>query len=461
MPATTDVRPIAAAVYLLPITTRVPLKFGTEVLTDVQVAHVEVDVVDRRGRCARGVGETPLNVQWAWPAPIPCAQRLAAMTQLCASLASAWAEADAWGHPIEIGYALDREVLPRLMPAGMPRLAALVCNSAFDLALHDAFGRLHDVDIYTTYNSRWMNRDLAWFIEADTPHPDVFAGRYPADFLVAPDEVPTRLPVWHLVGGLDAIDASDLTGDEPDDGHPVLLRDWIRRDGLRCLKIKLRGSDPDWDFKRLVRIGDVAIACDVPHLCADFNCTATHPAVVEATIDRLRRDHPAIAARLLYVEQPFPYELECDRFDVRALAARVPLLLDESAHDWQHVRLGHALGWNGVALKTCKTQSGALLSHCWARAHGMQIMVQDLTNPMLAVVPHVRLAAHAGTIMGVECNATQFYPDGSAAEAHVHPGLYARRDGVVDLSTIGGPGFGYRDDEIGRVWRDPLAQAGR
>lgn len=31
---------------------------------------------------------------------------------------------------------------------------------------------------------------------------------------------------WHLVGGLDAIDAADLTGGEPDDGHPVLLAGW-------------------------------------------------------------------------------------------------------------------------------------------------------------------------------------------------------------------------------------------
>ena len=114
------------------------------------------------------------------------------------------------------------------------------------------------------------------------------------------------------------------------------------------------------------------------------------------------------------------------------------------------VRLGRRLGWSGVALKTCKTQTGALLSLCWAKAHGMPLMVQDLTNPMLAIIPHVRLAAHAGTIQGVECNAMQFYPDASVIEERVHPGLYRRRGGVVDLSTLKGNGFGYRIDEIGR-----------
>jgi hypothetical protein len=74
---------------------------------------------------------------------------------------------------------------------------------------------------------------------------------------------------------------------------------------------------------------------------------------------------------------------------------------------------------------------------------------------MLAIIPHVRLAAHAGTIQGVECNAMQFYPDASVIEERVHPGLYRRREGVVDLSTLGGSGFGYRVAEIGRELPKP------
>src|SRR5262249_34299847 len=146
----------------------------------------------------------------------------------------------------------------------------------------------------------------------------------------------------------------------------------------------------------------------------------------------------------------FPYDLEANRIDVRAVSARKPLFLDESAHDWRFVRLGRDLGWSGVALKTCKTLTGALLSLCWARAHGMTLMVQDLTNPMLAIIPHVQLAACAGTIMGVECNSMQFCPEASVPEARVHPGLYQRRGGTLDLSTLQGPGFGYEVEKIGR-----------
>ncbi|MHC4569432.1 MAG: enolase C-terminal domain-like protein, partial [Planctomycetota bacterium] len=185
-------------------------------------------------------------------------------------------------------------------------------------------------------------------------------------------------------------------------------------------------------------------------LTSDFNCTVTEPAYVNQILDRLVEEHPRIYQMILYVEQPFPYDLEKNQIDVHSVSARKPLFMDESAHDWKLVRLGRKLGWTGVALKTCKTQTGALLSLCWAKAHGMTLMVQDLTNPMLAQIPHVRLAAHAGTIMGVETNGMQFYPAASAAEEAVHPGLYKRRDGKVDLSTLGGPGFGYRLDEIKR-----------
>ena len=159
---------------------------------------------------------------------------------------------------------------------------------------------------------------------------------------------------------------------------------------------------------------------------------------------------------LLYVEQPFPYDLEAHRIDVHSVSARKPLFMDESAHDWRFVRLGRELGWSGVALKTCKTQTGALLSLCWAKAHGMTLMVQDLSNPMLAQVPHVLLAAHAGTIMGVESNGMQFYPEASLPEAAVHPGLFRRRGRPArPRRPSRGPGFGYRVDEIDRTLPEP------
>jgi len=262
-----------------------------------------------------------------------------------------------------------------------------------------------------------------------------FRGRFPAEFLASTP--PTQLAAWHLVGGLDPLTASDLTGAEPRDGHPVTLEQWVEQDGLTSLKVKLRGTDLEWDVDRLLRVGDLEIARGVRRFCADFNCTVHDPAYVLAALDAIARARPELAARLLYVEQPFPSDLHAHPIDVHAVAHRAPLFLDESAHDWRYVEAGRRLGWNGVAL-----------------------MVQDLTNPMLAVIPHLRLAAHAGTIAGVETNGMQYYPEASAPEAAVHPGAYRRRRGIVDLRTFTGPGFGLRVDEIGRMLPEPAIVAG-
>ena len=460
-----DIKVIAVRLYFLPVRTRVPLKFGAETLTEVTCARVCARVQDRQGRIAEGWGETPLSVQWVWPSNQPYERRLRMLKELSIRLAKAWIGFNGQAHPLELGYDFLETVVPLQLSAvnesrgvdlePVPWLAALVCASAFDLAIHEAFGQLLDRPTYATYVPEFMSRDLADFLTPAKGCPVKFQGRYPADFLIR--RPPARLRAWHLVGGLDLLDRSELTGDEPNDGHPVLLEDWIARDGLKCLKIKLRGHDLEWDYQRLVRVGAISAALGVEWLSADFNCTVSNVDYVNEILDRLRDERPRIYGMILYVEQPFPYDLEKHRLDAHSVAARKPLFLDESAHDWRLIRLGRQLGWTGVALKTCKTQSGALLSACWAKAHGMSLMVQDLTNPMLAQIPHLLLAAQVGTIMGVETNAMQFYPDASIPEAEVHPGMYQRRLGCVDLSSAQGSGFGYRLREIKRTLPEPAA----
>lgn len=434
-----------------------PLKFGPETMTHVTCARARVGVSDRDGREGIGWGETPLSVQWFWPAELPYAERFAALQDFCRGLGEAWLKFSQQGHPLELGMDFQHQILPqrlaefnstRVDKTPLPYLAALGAASVFDQAVHDAFGCLLGKDTYDTYNKQYMSRDLSSFLEPAEGADVSFAGLFPDHFLVS--DAPVQMPAWHLVGGLDPLAEEDLTESPPEDGYPVLLRDWIRTDGLRCLKVKLRGNDATWDFARMVAVGTIAVEERVDWLSADFNCTVTDPEYVNEILDRLRDEHPRIYGMLLYVEQPFPYDLQKHRIDTHSVAARKPLFLDESAHDWQYVRLGRQLGWSGVALKTCKTQTGALLSLCWAKAHGMPLMVQDLTNPMFAQIPHLRLAAHAGTIMGVETNSMQFYPAASDAEAVVHPGAFQRRNGTVDISTLGPVGFGYRAEEIHR-----------
>ncbi|MGX8679482.1 MAG: enolase C-terminal domain-like protein [Sphaerochaetaceae bacterium] len=434
---------------------RVPLKFGHEITTLFTICRAYCIVENNAGITCQGVGETPVAVAWTWPSVLSYKAREARMIEFINLLCDEWKHFEKTGHPMEIGY---RFILERLHPLlnkanlmhsdeeKMPYLAALVCNASFDIALFDAYSTLNGIKAFDCFNSKYMNHDLSWYYEGEDASD--FIGKYPEEFMVPRDEVPEKLIVWHLVGGTDPISEDELKGNEPDDGYPVLLRDWIKRDGLKCLKIKLRGNDEFWDYERIVRVGEIAVETGVEHLTADFNCTVHEADYVCRILDKLKSEHKNLFEMILYIEQPFPYDMEKNPIDVHAVAERKLLMMDESAHDWHYVKLGINLGWTGVALKTCKTITGAVLMLCYARHHGMKIMVQDLTNPKLAIIPHVLLAANSGTIMGVEANSMQFCPEASLDEARIHPGLFRRKNGYLDLSSIGNTGFGYRLDEI-------------
>jgi len=453
------VKIIGAELYILPVDLRIPLKFGNQTLTSVKCARVRVLSKSKDGTIAEGWGETPLSAAWVWPSSLDYEQRESRLVEFSNLISGSFVESNKEGHPFDVGIRFISESLECLRKSHnaaypdqeeLPHLAALVAFSAFDLAAYDAYGKLCSRPVFELLGPDFLDKDLSEYLDSDS----AFKGKYPSDYLVKPEQ---KIPVWHLVGGLDPIDADELRGNEPDDGYPVLLSDWIRRDGLKCLKIKLRGTDWDWDLARIKKIGDISEREGVEWLSADFNCTVNDPEYVNSILDSIELDCPAIYERILYVEQPFPYELKENQIDVHSVTDRKPLYLDESAHDWTYVKLGMSLGWNGVALKTCKTLTGAILSLCWAKENGMGLMVQDLTNPMLAQIPHVLLAAHAGTIMGVESNGMQFYPDASLPEQRVHPGIYRRKEGFLDMATIDGPGFGYRIQEIGRELPSPLS----
>ena len=96
-------------------------------------------------------------------------------------------------------------------------------------------------------------------------------------------------------------------------------------------------------------MGAVAAHHPVLWLSADFNCTVDDPAYVNRILDRLR-DHRTAHLRVDPVRRAaIPRTTWSDtRIDVRSVAARKPLFMDESAHDWTLVRLGRS-NWAGAA----------------------------------------------------------------------------------------------------------------
>lgn len=82
-------------------------------------------------------------------------------------------------------------------------------------------------------------------------------------------------------------------------------------------------------------------------------------------------------------------------------------------------------------------------------------MIQDLTNPGIALLQSIGLAAHIESSLAVEANARQYYPDTSSPEASVHPGVFMVREGQAETGTIRGNGLGYQIARIDRAIFQP------
>ena len=205
-----------------------------------------------------------------------------------------------------------------------------------------------------------------------------------------------------------------------------------------------------------MEIATIGIPLGVEWISVDFNCTVHDGEYLSSLLQRLMLYQPRIYGMLLFVEQPFPVDETIYARDVRSLSALKPLFLDEAVTDPRGVAELRALGWSGLALKTCKGQTASVLTACLGLELGMPLMVQDLTNPRLAMISHAALAARVPTLMGLETNACQFYPEESLPEERVHPGLFRRRNGAITTESISGPGIGYRVDEIERTLPAPF-----
>src|SRR6056297_587105 len=458
-----DIKIVSLSIYYLPVKARIPLRFGFESMTDIECLRVKAIVENGRGRIEAGWGEVPLSMQWLWPACCSIQDRLSYMKKAVTACADHLLSSNLEGHALDIGFQVIRDFLPGLVKEidahgtvdrPFPWSAALAAYSAFDIALHDAYGKVNERPVHAIYGSDFLRHDLSYYLEGQTESPHRFRDLYPSDFL-RPKPL-ERLPVWHLVGGEDFLFPEEIRDSAPDDGYPLLLQEWIKRDGITCLKVKLLGQDYEWDVQRLIQVGKIALQHGLTWLSVDFNCTVSDPRYVVVLLTKLMREYPRIFGMLLFIEQPFPAEIEVLSMDVHSVSAIKPLLLDEGADHWSVLLPARKLGWSGAALKTCKTYTASLLMASLAQSYGMPLMVQDLTNPMLAALSHTSFAAFVPTLMGFEANASQFYPEASAAEAAVHPGVYRRRNGMVSTGSLSGTGFGYRLDEIDRVLPEPV-----
>ena len=251
----------------------------------------------------------------------------------------------------------------------------------------------------------------------------------------------------HTVGLVDPITLRD-NRHPVNDELPETLEQVIGRYGHRWFKLKV-GGDMAADVERLCSIAAVLERIPDPyHASLDGNEQYEDAgAVLElvgkiASEPRLKR----LAASVVFIEQPIKRQ-NALRADISALAARKPVIIDESDDSLEAFPRARALGYRGVSSKTCKGIYKSLINaaRCAAWGEGCFMSGEDLTiQAGIALQQDLALVSILG-LAHVERNG-HHYVNGMAdlpvreqeRFLGAHGDLYERSHGAVRLNIQGG-----------------------
>lgn len=421
---------------------RTPIKFGGVALDRATLLNAHVVIADRQGRQQVGFGSMPLGNVWAFPsATLSYEQTLGMMQNVAEDIAQLTREHRQFGHPIELFHHLEPAWLAAGLERGVPTLVTLVASSPIDAAIHDAFGKLHGISSYATYGREFLAKSVGHFLGRE------FENVWITDH-VAGAPAPS-LPLYHLVGALDALTPEDVASNVTEDGYPLHLQDWIRRDSLTHLKIKLNGDDLNWDVDRVMHVEAAASevqqeqGCSIWHYSLDFNEKCKTVEYLLEFLKKLQARAALALSRVQYIEQPTARDLKAHPENkMHAVSKKIPVVIDESLVDLESLQMARDLGYTGVALKACKGQSSSLLMACAARHYGMFLCMQDLTCPGASLIHSAGLAAHVRGVSAIEANARQYLPAANERWKRSYPGLFEPVLGKLLTGQLTGPGLG-------------------
>jgi len=428
---------------------RAPYQFGGRTVDHVTLLNVDARVVTGSGKEASGFGSMPLGNAWSFLSEVVTYdQSLEAMKQLAGHIRKIIAGYHPLAHPIDINQELEPEyasaaaAVSRSMKLAepIPLLCTQVTASAFDAALHDGFGKANGINCYFGYGPRHMAHDLSHYLGPE------FRGEF-LDRYVLKRPVPSIF-VYHSVGASDPIFEQDIK-QRVGDGLPETLPEWIERDQITHLKIKLNGADLKADVERVVSIERAAaetqrrLGVRQWKYCCDFNERCKDVGYLMSFLDQIKKRMPEVLGRVQYIEQPTARDLKANLNNRMHEAAKiVPVVIDESLVDLESFHLSRKLGYSGVALKVCKGQSHAVLMAAAAQKYKSFLCVQDLTCPGASLVHSASLASHIPGVFTIEANSRQYVPSANEKWKEKFPSIFKIKGGKLGTTRLTGPGLG-------------------
>ncbi len=431
-----------------PYVYRFPLKFGGRVVKDVTVFRVLVTLEEQSSKkTAHGIGEMTMGTAWAWPTTaLTPEMALRTIVVLAERIAAAAKDLLPDQHPLHlasqlkpIAKKLAEELATSMkLTEPIPDLAIALAVSPLDIALHDAYGRLHQKNTFDCFTHEHVGTDLSHWLGEE------FVGK---DFseIIAPQTSPT-LFLYHLVGSLDPLSKDDLSR-KIGDGLPETLEEWIRTQQLSHLKIKLTGKELDADVGRVVeieRIASRAFPTKQFSYSLDFNEACENEDYVIDFLERLERLNREAVPKIHYIEQPMERDLRLRKEVTMHRVSRLkPVVIDESLTDLELLRFAKQQGYSGIAVKACKGVSDSILLSAAAKVWGMKIYVQDLTCVGGSFMASASLAARILGVTAVEGNGRQYCPAGNKDWESLYRPMFKILGGVVPTELLNGIGMGF------------------
>jgi hypothetical protein len=423
--------------YEWPFTLRMPFRFGVITVTHGRQAVVHLKVRTADGREGWGVAAESLAAKWFDKDPRWTDDQN--LDQLRASLGLAVARYQAGGartafeHFAE-NYAPQIEEGDRL---GLNPLVASYGPALLDRAILDALARIEGASFADA-----IRRNLPG-IRAHGIAPDLSSTDF--DTFLRSLRASGTIGVRHTVGLVDPITEAES---RVDDGLPETLEEVVRVYGCRYYKLKV-GGNVDADVRRLAEIASVLDRIEGPYYASlDGNEQYADAAGVLQLWDAIERT-PALERlrrSILFIEQPIKRAVALDE-DVRALAAKRPVIIDESDGTIDAFVRAKALGYRGVSSKNCKGFYKSILNLARTRlwGEGYFLSAEDLTTLAgVSVQQDLALVSLLG-ITHVERNGHHFIDGFNARPAHeadaflkAHPDLYHRENGKVRLRIENG-----------------------
>ncbi len=451
--------------YERDVVLRLPFRFGVVTLREAPQAFARIRVSDEAGHSGWGMSAEVLAPKWFDKNEALTNEENFDQLRTALSLSRdaflAVGTTTAYGLPVACHH--EHVLAARLR--GMNSLVATYGPALLNRAVLDALCGIHNMSFYRAIQTNLPGIDLS--MTSDLAGLDLtrFLGN------LAPSK---SVHARHTVGMIDPLTAADqLAADRVDDGLPETLEEIVTAYGHRYFKVKV-GGDLRADIDRLSAVADVLDrqAGDY-RLSLDGNEQYEDAAGVLELLDEMDAT-PALdkfRTAILFVEQPIKRATALNE-DVTPIAARYPVIIDESDGNFDAFPTARMRGYRGVSSKTCKGFYKSILNtarcQVWTdeeqgtdkaelgpyfmSAEDLTIqggvgLQQDLALINLLGLEHVERNGHhyVHGMTGAGAPAGE-----QKAFADAHPGLYRHEngetfvnieDGKLDLSSLDGIGF--------------------